>query len=93
MGFMVSIDGRNAPKYVHATADDAVVEAIRLQQENVAKFGWCPPIRILQEVIELPRVQNDGLMNIEKLRIVDRSVFIKAGTLIDLFTRCFRSHP
>lgn len=90
MGFMISVEGRNAPRYVHATADDAIVEALRIQKANVTRWGWCPSIRILQEVAELPRVQNDGLMNIEKLRIVDRSVFIKAGTLLDLFLRCFR---
>lgn len=57
MGFMVSVYGRRAPSFVHATADEAIIEALRIQKEAVSERGWCPPIRILQEVAELPRVQ------------------------------------
>jgi hypothetical protein len=91
MGFMVSVDGMRAPKYVHATIDDAITEAMRIQQLSVEQRGWCQPVRITEEVMTLPSVQRNGLMNLDELDIIRNSVQVKIDTMVQLFRRCVKS--
>jgi sporulation-control protein spo0M len=49
--YMVSVDGRGAPRYRHNTFEDAFREALRIRQYNCNQSRG---IRILQELAFIP---------------------------------------
>lgn len=85
MGFLVSVDGGRAPRFVHETAEQAITEAIRLQNTSV---GNGQRVRILSEVFVLEsNTKRQG--NVEpikdRFRVIDKSVKLSLGFIFDTF--------
>lgn len=85
MGFLVSVDGERAPRFVHETAEQAITEAIRLQNTRVGS-GY--RIRILSEVFILdPKLDSSNSVTPikDRFRVIDKSVKLSLGFIFDTF--------
>lgn len=80
MGYLVSIDYRSAPSKVHATFDEALIEAVRLSK--LPKHHLVN-IRILEEVAVLA----PGVGALSRLHVQNPRTVVSAGVLMDLLKR------
>ncbi len=85
MGFMISVDGGRAPQFVHESAEQAMTEAVRLQNTD---GGRGRRVRILSEVFIIE--PNDPIPSplkptVDKVTIKDPSIKFSLAFIANLF--------